>query len=382
MPIPRFMLDTNVFDAALDRLINLYEEGHRVVVSFSGGKDSTVCLELSLLAAKLTDRLPVEVAMRDDEIMFPGTFEYSERVAARPEIKFHWIIANQPVINMFNRASPYFWALDPSLPPEKWVRQPPVYAYTIKKNFIEAIIHPDKMPPPEGKKLISIIGLRVQESGRRRRGLYSSGGYMTKANRYGVLNGRPIYDWTDGDVWKAILDNKWDYNDAYDVMHRLGVHRNALRIAPPTQTAASIGALWVGARAWPKWFDKVCERLPGVRSASMFGKRSIEPMRPFSKTWEYTYKKFCIDEAPEWIAQRAIKVMDDYLRRHSSHSSYPFPDILGCLKCGEQFGSWKRLAQIIYMGDPFSLKQSVLSAIEPEFFRPGWGTWEGGKPSW
>lgn len=383
MPIPRFMLDQNVFDAAIDRYMQMYETGNRIIVSFSGGKDSTVCLELAIIAAKLTGNLPVDVAMRDDEIMFPGTFEYSERVAARKdEVRFHWIVANQPVINMFNRNAPYFWALDPSLSPDQWVRTPPPYAYLIQKNYIEAIVHPEHIPPPEGKALVAVIGMRVQESQRRRRGLYSSKGYMTQANRYGVFNSRPIYDWTDGDVWKSILDNKWDYNDAYDVMHRLGIGRNALRIAPPTQTVAAVDALWVAARAWPKWFEKVCERLPGVRTAAMFGRRAVTPIRPFTKSWEYTYRKFCIDEAPAWIAERSTHVMEHYLKMHAGHSSYPFPDIMGCSKCGEQFGSWKRLALVMYMGDPFSLKQSVAPPVEPEFFRPGWGTWEGGKPSW
>lgn len=101
--MPRRYDNKNVFDAAIDRMTELYEQGHRIVVSFSAGKDSGVCLEICLIAAKLTGRLPVEVVMRDEEIMFPGTFEYAERVAARPEVSFHWLIANQPVVNVFNR---------------------------------------------------------------------------------------------------------------------------------------------------------------------------------------------------------------------------------------------------------------------------------------
>ena len=37
------------------------------VILFSGGKDSTCCLELAIMAARETDNLPVKVAMRDDE---------------------------------------------------------------------------------------------------------------------------------------------------------------------------------------------------------------------------------------------------------------------------------------------------------------------------
>ena len=73
-------LGLNVFDQAIDRLVKEYKDGHRIVVSFSGGKDSTVCLELCIIAATMTNRLPVDVVMRDEEIMHPGTYEYCERI--------------------------------------------------------------------------------------------------------------------------------------------------------------------------------------------------------------------------------------------------------------------------------------------------------------
>ena len=383
MPIPRFYLQQNVFDAALERIGTLYAKGYRVIVSFSGGKDSGVCTELAIIAAKHYDRLPVEVVMRDDEIMFPGTFEYSLRLANRPEVKFHWIVQNQPVINMFNRVSPYFWCFDPLLDPEEWVRKPPEWATYMKHMHIEAILHPDYFPPPKDHQVVTLIGMRTQESQRRRRGLYSSGGYLTGANRYGVVNARPIYDWTDGDVWKAHNDYGWDYNSAYDIMHRLGVSRTQLRIAPPTQTSASIAALWVAARAWPKWFDKVCERLPGIRSAAMYGKRVVEPERGLGESWEDVFNRECVGaKTPEWIRARSQAVIDEITYRHARHSSTPYPDMRECGKCGEQVGSWKRIARMMYMGDPFCMKQSMVPNVEPEFFREGGGTWGGGRPSW
>lgn len=381
--MPTQILDTDVFREAIDRIKSIYSKGHRIVTSFSGGKDSTVCLELAIIAAQETNRLPVEVMMRDDEIMFPGTFEYAERVANRDNVNFHWIVANQPCINIFNRKKPYFWCFDPLLQPEEWVREPPKedYVMYIPEKHIQGITIPARFPPEPNKTLFSIIGLRAAESRTRRMAIHSSKGYLTKPNEYGVRLLRPIYDWSDGDIWKAIKDGNWDYNSAYNVMYRLGMKKKDLRIAPPTQTVEAIKHLPIAMKAWPKWFDIVCERCPGVRSVTLFGKQVVEPRRDLGESWQEVYKRECIEKAPKWISDRAKKVMEQITRGHAHHANTPFPDIEPCQRCS-RLTTWKQLTMAMYSGDPFSMKQSLLKPIEPEFFREGSGTWGGGKATW
>ncbi|NWJ46440.1 MAG: phosphoadenosine phosphosulfate reductase family protein [Chloroflexi bacterium] len=379
--MPRLKTGENVWDAAIGRMVELYEQGHRIVVSFSGGKDSGVALEICIIAASITNRLPVEVIMRDEEIMFPGTFEYAERIAKRPEVSFHWIYACQPILNVFNREEPFWWVFDPLLDPEQWVRQPPARAYKIPDMSISRMTIPERFPPAPGKKLYAVIGLRVAESRARMYGLFSSGGHITKENEYGVANVRPIYDWSDGDIWKALSDNKWDYNSAYDVMYRLGVPRKNLRIAPPTMNASGVEHLAMAERAFPKWFEKVCKRLPGTRTAAHYGKRVVQPYRQVGETWEQCFKRTCIDTAPQWIKDRAIYASTRIVSTHSVHSTYPLPEVTPCYMCQGNAGSWKKLAEGCYNGDPFHQKVWLLPEVEPEFFRPGTGKW-GGKPTW
>lgn len=374
----------DVFNEALDRMLAVYEQGHRVVLSFSAGKDSGVCLELCALAARMVGRLPVEVVMRDEEIMLPGTYEYAERVAERTgEVTFHWVVANQPVINVFNRAEPYFWVFDPQLPPERWVRQPPAIAYKILEQNITSLITAQKFPPESGKDLIEVVGLRTSESAIRRAGLHSSGGYLTKPTARGTRKARPIYDWADGDVWKAIRDNRWDYNRAYDTMLRLGTPRAQMRIGPPTMSHHSIANLIVGHRGWPQWFDRVAERCPGVRTAAMFGARAVTPIRRLGESWRDCYMRECVREAPaDWIRERSETVAAHWERFHAAHSTSAFPDAVPCGACSNSVGSWKKLALAMYNGNPFSLKMATfLPFVEPEFFRSGAGTW-GGAPTW
>ena len=239
----------------------------------------------------------------------------------------------------------------------------------------------ERFPPTEGKNLYAIVGLRASESMMRKMGIHSSGGYIRrKPNQAGTYLCRPIYDWSDGDVWKAIRDNRLDYNSAYDVMVKFGMPAQALRIAPPTLTAVSVKHLNIAMKAWPKWFDRVCRRVQGIRTAAMFGRRAVEPNRKAGESWEETFQRECVDNAPDWIKGRAVLAREYYIHQHKAHSTEPLPQKTQCKRCG-QSSSWEWLAKILYNGDPFAMKIQCLKAIEPEFFRAGTGKW-GGKPTW
>jgi len=381
----RHYLGETVFDAALRRLEQSYRDGARVVVSNSGGKDSIVCTELAVIAARKYDMLPVDVIHRDEEIIYPGTPEYLERLHERGErtgeVRLFWANAHQPIINAFDRQCPYFWVFDPALDPDDWVRKPPPYAVEIPEINIQRLTTAARFPPwREGGQVHGVVGLRGDESAPRMMGIHSAGGYFTGIDAGGVYGSRPIYDWTEGDVWKAIHDFGWDYNSAYDVMLRAGVGRRGLRIAPPTMNPGGADMLRVAAQAWPKWWDRVCRRVPSVRTFAQYGKRAIQAERRVGETWRETFLRECIDRAPQWIADRAELVMEKTLSGHARHSTTPLPETSRgrCSSCG-LMGAWQVMTDALYLGDPFSTKASMLPYVDPEVFRPGAGYWSGRK---
>jgi predicted phosphoadenosine phosphosulfate sulfurtransferase len=180
-------------------------------------------------------------------------------------------------------------------------------------------------------------------------------------------------------VWKAIADNGWDYNKAYDSMTRFGIGSRAQRIAPPTMTAAGIPLLGMAIKAWPAWFDKLERRCPGMRTVAQFGRRAVYPTRKLGETWQECYWRENVEEAPDWIAERCKRAVELVLKNHRAHSTQPYPEATNCPRCGT-LGNWMRMAKDLYMGDPFALKVGRLGALEPEFFREGAGVW-GGTPS-
>lgn len=381
MGLLRYKLGTDVFKTSVGRIQKQYEEGNRVVVSFSGGKDSGICVEVCKIAAENSGRLPVEVQMRDEEIMAPGTFEYAEKISKEKGIKFYWFVENQPIINAYNRTEPYWWVFDPLLSPKQWVRMPPEQAIFLPDKCIDKIVSTNRFPPEQGKKLINVIGLRASESRRRTFAIMSAKGYLSKPNSLGTYRANLIYDWTAKDVWKAINDYKFEYNHVYDVLARASIPIEQQRVAPPTIVPEGYKTLRILAQAYPNWFDKVCNRLPGVRNVTYFGKRAIQPNRRYKETWQDCFERECIKEAPKWVAERATTAKDTILRLHTHHSNQPFPQQSGCLRCQPRLRNWKDMAFTLYNGDPFSIRVGFLPYIEPEVFRKGAGTW-GGKPSW
>lgn len=372
----------NVFDAAIERLVDLYRQGHRLVVSISGGKDSGVLLELAIIAARETGNLPVDAVTRDEEIIYPGTIDYLDRLAARTsEIALRRYLVPRPVVNVFNRAQPYYWPFDDQLDPADWVRRPPDGAIRLAVTDHPRLTTPDRFPPPAGGQTIVLLGLRVAESRARMYGFFSSGGMLTRPDENGVRAARPIYDWSDGDVWLAYKAKGWDYNTAYTDLARLGVPRSRLRVAPPAMNASGAELLKVAAVAWPDWFAAAARRLPGLRQGAMFGKAVVMPRRRSDESWEDTFKRECLgDHVPSWIRERAAAWSTKMLSHHAHHSAgAPLPQVVPCHTCDGNQGSWRTLTISLWSGDPTSVHARGLPEVPPEFFRPGAGTWKGIK---
>lgn len=385
--VARTYLGADVFSLAYDRFYKAYSEGHRVVVSVSGGKDSTVIMEVAIMAARDAGRLPVEICTRDEEIMLPGTFEYLERVAERTdEVQMRWFVANMPIVNAFSRSQPMWWTFDPTMNPEQWVRQPPPYFERVPELHIRWTANSHRYPVDHegGQRLYSVTGIRTQESPNRNLAIASSGKAMGAENAYmtgydpstGYYGFRPIYDWTDGDVWKFIRDFKLDYNHAYDVMLRMGVPKRNLRIAPPTMRVASMRTTRLIAGAWPKWFDKVCERVPGIRTAVKFGDRMLFPERQLGESNKELWER-CVTGPgnPDWIRERGRALLASCLASHSKHATGDLPDAVSCPMCQPKMGCYASLARYMYMGDVFGYYAKSLGPVDPEYFRPGAGRW-------
>ena len=136
---------------------------------------------------------------------------------------------------------------------------------------------------------------------------------------------------------------------------------------PTPPTAAGI---------WPEWFERLYVRFPGLQDGLRHWEHKIRPNHRPHETWQQTFWRECVTAAPAWIAERSEKLarltMDRHVRNpKGTHVRGPFPDEEPCFVCGAGRGSWKAMANGMYLGDPYSETSARgLPYVEPERFRP------------
>ena len=82
-------LQNNVFDEALERLRMIFDGHDDVIVSMSGGKDSTVLFRMALMVAQERGRLPLKVFWLDQEAEWQATVDYMQHIMELPEVTLY-----------------------------------------------------------------------------------------------------------------------------------------------------------------------------------------------------------------------------------------------------------------------------------------------------
>ena len=270
-------VEQDVWELALERMRTTYEMSDEVIVSFSGGKDSTVCLHAALEVAKELNRLPLKVVFYDEEAIPPETIDYVARVAARPDVDFHWYCLPVKHRNACSRKHPYWhpWAPEDEA---KWCRPLPPTAITTVPGFNRGTIPESNWMLCDPRKVTGmILGMAARESLRRymavtHRSYNNFISYDSKSSQ--VLMSKPIYDWSGEDVWTAPKRFGWDFNHSYDTMTKAGVSRYHQRVCPP-YGEEPVQRLWTYAQCWPELWEKMCARVPGAATAARYSRSPL-----------------------------------------------------------------------------------------------------------
>lgn len=270
-----YLLD-NVYEAAVKRLRYIASQVDRVVVAFSGGKDSTVLLHLALEV--LGD---VDVYFWDKESNLISVKDFVlETMDNLPQgATPYWFCLKYKMRNALSIVEPYWYCWDEEAR-DKWIYEPPdrPYVYTAENNILDG-------HDPERHNLYKLFGEHVSEGGKYRTAVLVGLRTDESLNRFravtknpqlgktwvspteakNVYNAYPIYDWDWADIWTYVSRFNVPYASIYDRMYQAGVLKRSIRISQAFCDVSKKG-IPVIREAEPESFARFLNRVAGVNS--------------------------------------------------------------------------------------------------------------------
>ena len=174
---------------------------HQLVISFSGGKDSTVVADIVTRA--LSDPSIVHI-FGDTTLEFPMTYDYVSRFRKHNPMTI--------VKTAKNKEQEFYSVCDEIGPPARMMR----WCCTMfKTGPITKVLN----SMFKDSNILTFYGIRKHESVSRSKYERVANGANVKIQKQTVA--APIFYWTDIEVWLYLLGEDVDFNDAY----RLGYDR-------------------------------------------------------------------------------------------------------------------------------------------------------------
>ena len=326
----REYLQQNVYEALQSRLKFLFEEFDNIYISFSGGKDSGLLLNLTLdFRDKYYPDKTVGVFHQDFEAQYTVTTEYIEQTFEKLEgrAERYWVclpMATRAALSSYEM----FWYSWDDKKEDSWVRPMPKkdYVINLKNNPMTTYhykMHQEDLAKQFGRwyrishgdrKTVCLLGMRAAESLQRYSGFlnkkygYKGECWITKQFK-DVWCASPLYDWTLNDIWHAHYLFNYDYNHLYDLYYKAGLKVSQMRVASPFNDYSK-DSLNLYRVIDPEIWVKLVGRVRGANFACIYGKTKAMGYRnvtlPEGHTWK-SYTLFLLDTLPARLRNNYVK---------------------------------------------------------------------------
>lgn len=302
----------NVYEATLDRIKYIFDEFEQVLVAFSGGKDSSVLLNIAYDYAKengLLDKLGMYHL--DYEAQYQMTTDYVTDVFKNqfPGIRKYWLclpISAQCACRMDGA----YWVPWEKAKKDIWVRPMPENEYVINEDNAPFEVIPeeldyalqDRFSDWYGRtygETATLIGIRTDESLNRFRAIaskkkvnaYKGKTYLVRKTEKSVA-AYPIYDWTVEDIWTYNGKFEKSYNHLYDLYYQAGMTLDQMRVASPFNDCAMDTLKYYKVIDPDNW-GKMISRVNGVNMAGLYGGTTAMGWKTITKPDHMTWKEYC-----------------------------------------------------------------------------------------
>lgn len=302
-------LNKDVYTATMERIDYAFHEFNNVLVAFSGGKDSGVCLNMCYDYAKKHNMLN-KLAMYhlDYEAQYQMTTDYvTETFEQFSDIKRFWLCLPVKAQCCCNMQGAYWTPWEQSKK-DIWVRKMPECDYVINQDNYDFDFNTDDYAVQENfcswfsKKNGStavIIGIRAAESLNRYRAIKSEkkvNGYKDKKYIVGkdktTYKVYPIYDWETRDVWIYNAKYNKPYNKLYDLFYQAGLSIEQMRVASPFNDCAGATLKYYKVIDPNNW-GRMVGRVNGVNFLGLYGDTTAMGWKSIKKPKHFTWKEYC-----------------------------------------------------------------------------------------
>ena len=252
--LPKIYLEKNVLDAAFERLEFIFNHFDNIYFSASGGKDSSVMLQLANMVAKKKHRT-FDVLYIDFEAQYRLTIEHIYELKQLSQIRdFYHIALPIALRNAVSILQPK-WICWEEESRDLWVRDLPKDSINMSncpfpwfrkgEEFEEFIIQFASWYQEKYGGIVACgVGIRSDESLNRFRTITFEGKEMYEHKHWttriksndkytNVYNFYPIYDWKTEDIWGAVSKFDFKYNQVYELMYKNGLSIHEQRLCQP-----------------------------------------------------------------------------------------------------------------------------------------------------
>lgn len=299
----KIYLTKTVLQAAKERMTWIFDTFTNVVVSVSGGKDSSVLADLAQQEAERRSRV-LNVFFLDQEAEYQSSIDIVRYIMAKPNVKPWWFQCPYKMTNATSYEDEMLYAWEPGT---EWMRAKEDFAIHDRPTGAPDRFYPfiDWFESQWGADTCFLVGLRSEESLNRygavtRNPAIPGVNWSSKATKSEAVKLYPLYDWTFEDVWTYFGDTGIPYNKVYDWMWVKGFNIQEMRVSNLIHERA-FKSLATLQEFEPDTYDRLQRRLKGVHTAAIYAKEQTvyaTDKRPDRfKTW-LAYRDFLLETLP------------------------------------------------------------------------------------
>ena len=367
--------DQDVLSAARDRYKFIFNNFDNVCFSFSGGKDSSLMIQIANIVAKKLNKV-FDVMYIDLEAQYKHTIEHVYELKELSQIRdFYHIALPLYLRNAVSVLQPKWICWKPE-DKELWVRDLPEDSINLTNNYLpfyDRVMEFEELVPSFNKWYADTkggmcavgVGIRADESLNRFRTIaipknkvmFKNKPWTTQIYK-NTFNFYPLYDFKTQDVWGAVSLLDLKYNKIYELMYKNGLSIHEQRLCQPYGDDQRNGLDQFKALEADTW-EKILNRVNGVNFGNIYCRSyalgNIKSFKPDFMSWEQ-YTVFLLESLGLYNRDLMLHYygkIKKFMEWYKIHENIEIIPQEGDLKLEQQkkIISWRRIARAIERND-------------------------------